>query len=264
MKSLTIFFFTGLVALFTLSFYGFRNPETDKSPIPTRNGNSGFALVELFTSEGCSSCPAAEEVFERYQKEIKDQPIYLLAFHVDYWNRLGWKDSFSDKAYSERQNQYASWLNLNTIYTPQAIVNGRTEFVGSDESKLKKSIQLALMKTTGNSLRLELGKVEPNSINIRYHATGTNNHISLVLALVQKHAVVSVKRGENEGRTLSHIQLVRSIKTIHPSGNENEGEKLDRPKDLQAKDMEVIGFLQNDSNGEVLAAAKVSVSGLGI
>jgi hypothetical protein len=85
----------------------------------------GFAVVELFTSEGCSSCPPADDLVAKIQKENNDQPVYILAFHVDYWNNLGWKDSFSSSAFSKRQNQYADWLNLRSVYTPQVIVNGR-------------------------------------------------------------------------------------------------------------------------------------------
>src|SRR5882757_10188754 len=97
-----------------------------------RPAANGFAVVELFTSEGCSSCPSADALVAAVQKENKDQPVYILAFHVDYWDRLGWKDAFSDAAYSDRQRAYASWLRLSSIYTPQVVVNGRKEFVGSD------------------------------------------------------------------------------------------------------------------------------------
>src|SRR5580693_8460725 len=104
----------------------------------------GFAVVELFTSEGCSSCPPADQLVARIQQEEKDLPVYILAFHVDYWDRLGWKDAFSDARYTQRQNHYASWLNLQSVYTPQIIVNGRKEFVGSQENILRSAIQSGL------------------------------------------------------------------------------------------------------------------------
>src|SRR5580704_5223589 len=80
--------------------------------------NKGFAVVELFTSEGCSSCPPADELVAKIEKESKDKPVYILAYHVDYWNRLGWKDVFSSAEYSKRQNEYAGYLHLQQIYTP--------------------------------------------------------------------------------------------------------------------------------------------------
>src|SRR5579871_1462623 len=112
---------------------------------------TGFAVVELFTSEGCSSCPPADQLIARIQQEEKDQPVYILAFHVDYWDRLGWKDACSDHRYTQRQNQYASWFKLQSIYTPEIVVNGRDEFVGSQEKTLRSAIVSGLgqMPTAG-------------------------------------------------------------------------------------------------------------------
>src|SRR5579859_6695441 len=112
----------------------------------------GFAVVELFTSEGCSSCPAADALVATVQKEDKDLPVYILSFHVDYWDRLGWKDAFSDAAYSDRQREYARWLRLSSVYTPQVVVNGHQEFVGSDAVKLREAISNGLQATPKASL----------------------------------------------------------------------------------------------------------------
>src|ERR1700749_4412386 len=114
---------------------------------PWRLGTKGFAVVELFTSEGCSSCPDADALIARVQQQDKDLPVYVLAYHVDYWNRLGWKDAFSDAAYTDRQKRYASWLKLTSIYTPQVVVNWQTQFVGSEGVTLANSIKTALQQT---------------------------------------------------------------------------------------------------------------------
>src|SRR5580692_6462080 len=124
----------------------------------------GFAVVELFTSEGCSSCPPADQLVARVQQEDKDQPVYILAFHVDYWDRLGWKDAFSDTRFTQRQSRYASWLNLQSVYTPQIVVNGTKEFVGSQENTLRSAINSGLEQTpaaqlTLSDVRLDQGKV---------------------------------------------------------------------------------------------------------
>ncbi len=116
------------------------------TPIKPTAVNKGFAVVELFTSEGCSSCPPADELVARIQKEYKDQPVYILAFHVDYWNRLGWRDVFSNAGYSARQSEYAKYLNLPQVYTPQIVVNGKKEFVGSEEGTLRDAIKNSLQK----------------------------------------------------------------------------------------------------------------------
>ncbi len=94
---------------------------------------SGFAVVELFTSQGCSSCPSADKLIEKVRQETIAARVYLLAYHVDYWDHLGWKDSFSKAKFSARQRQYARWFSQGNVYTPQMVVNGAREFVGSNE-----------------------------------------------------------------------------------------------------------------------------------
>ncbi|HLX67565.1 MAG TPA: DUF1223 domain-containing protein, partial [Puia sp.] len=128
----------------------------------------GFAVVELFTSEGCSSCPPADQLVARIQQEDQDQPVYILVFHVDYWDRLGWKDAFSDKRYTQRQNLYASWLNLQSIYTPQIVVNGRKEFVGSQESTLRNAIHSSLDEAPGAELTLSAITLDQSVVHYHY------------------------------------------------------------------------------------------------
>ena len=99
----------------------------------------GFAVVELFTSEGCSSCPVADELAIALSKEYT-KDVYFLGYHVDYWNYIGWKDRFSKADYTERQRQYAAVFRLNSIYTPQVVINGKKELVGSDHTRLRKAI----------------------------------------------------------------------------------------------------------------------------
>src|ERR1700761_5494846 len=132
---------------------------------PWRVGTKGFAVVELFTSEGCSSCPEADELIARVQQRDRDLPVYVLAYHVDYWDRLGWKDAFSDAAYTDRQKRYASWLKVTSIYTPQVVVNGQTEFVGSESIALTNAIKTALQQThevqvSLSGLRLKEGRLD--------------------------------------------------------------------------------------------------------
>lgn len=152
MRSLRIFIALiclGFTSLVTEAFITIKNKHITK---PEATGK-GFAVVELFTSEGCSSCPPADVLVAKLQKESADKPVYILAFHVDYWNRLGWKDVFSSHEYSSRQYQYSKWLK-SEVYTPQVIVNGRTEFVGSDEKSLGNAIKTGLEKTAKTELTL--------------------------------------------------------------------------------------------------------------
>src|SRR5258708_6353882 len=220
--------------------------------------NKGFAVIELFTSEGCSSCPPADELVAKIEKESKDKPVYILAYHVDYWNRLGWKDGFSSADYSKRQNEYASYLHLQSVYTPQIVVNGKTEFVGSEEATLRNAIKTNLQKTAAAQLSLVVSNVNTDQASIKYNATGTDKNTVLLLAVLQKNAQTKVERGENSGRMLSHVQIVRKLQRVPLKGNDGSV-NVALPHDFDKQGWEIIGFLQNTANGAVTAAAKAAL-----
>jgi len=164
--------------------YDFTRPTTVYDPAKRINQSglpAGFVLVELFTSEGCSSCPPADEAVGKIN--TRDQPVYILSFHVDYWDYLGWKDPYSNAVYSDRQREYGNLFRLTSIYTPQIIVNGTTEFSGGDESRLQESIGTSLKRKTETVLRLSL---ERSAGKIAIHCNaGAGDGIKLNLALVQ-------------------------------------------------------------------------------
>ena len=130
----------------------------------------GFAVVELFTSEGCSSCPAADAAVARLLAKNNEQ-VYVLAYHVDYWNKLGWKDSFSKAEYSQRQSGYAAQFKLNSTYTPQIVVNGSSEFVGSDERKLKSNVEKKLLEALPSDLSITTTKTTAG-VDVEYSING--------------------------------------------------------------------------------------------
>ena len=243
----------GFGAMVTEAFITINNKDSFKP----KEGGKGFAVVELFTSEGCSSCPPADALVAKVQKESTDKPIYILAFHVDYWNRLGWKDAFSSADYSARQMQYARWLKSSEVYTPQAIVNGHTEFVGSEEGSLRKAIQAGLQKSAATPLTLSDSKLGGNKTNIQYHVDGSTNNASLLVALIQKNATTKVERGENGGRTLAHVQIVNKLQTIALDGKNIGKVDIALPAGFSPEGYEVIAFVQNTSTGEITGAAKV-------
>ncbi len=214
---------------------------------------AGVALVELFTSEGCSSCPPADKALAAAAKAYPGN-VFVLGFHVDYWDRLGWKDPFSSAAWTARQNQYASHLQLSSIYTPQAIVNGKTEFTGSDRAKLYKTIDQELKIPAATALNLEARSNADKSITVSYQLTAAPGY-SLNIALVQRNADTQVKRGENEGKLLHHINIVRDLKTL-PATTGSTSFHL--PAGLSAADCAVIAFLQNNSTLAVGAAAQAT------
>src|ERR1700739_3900608 len=116
MKTMKIFSLAAVLALIVLGTTAFINARLLKK---INAGDKGFAVIELFTSEGCSSCPPADQLVAKIEKEVKDRPVYILAYHVGYWNNSGWKDAFSSADYSKRQRDYASWLHVQSVYTPQ-------------------------------------------------------------------------------------------------------------------------------------------------
>ena len=214
----------------------------------------GFAVVELFTSEGCSSCPAADEtVAKLLSKNIEN--VYILAYHVDYWNKLGWKDPFSKAAYSQRQNQYAAKFDLNSVYTPQVIVNGSSEFVGSDENKLTTSVENNLDKQSAQNISITTTRSN-NTVTINYDIDASES-VLLNLALVQPEATTSVKRGENGGRTLHHVNIVRALKTIDATGKGSV--TIEIPTELSGVTLQLIAYTQSKKNFEILGADKKSI-----
>ncbi|HEX8021335.1 DUF1223 domain-containing protein [Mucilaginibacter sp.] len=251
-------FFIGTIMI-SAAFISCQSAAKNSRKDDFKYSGKGFALVELFTSEGCSSCPPADELVAKVQKEVGDKPIYILAYHVDYWDRLGWKDAFSNADYSKRQNEYARWLNLSQVYTPQVIVNGKTEFVGSQEGALRKAIKNGLEGSSKVQLIISVASNANNTASVQYKVEGKagNSGSVLSLALVQKQAVIKVERGENGGRTLTHAQIVRNLQTLSLSKN-NGNATIALPKGFDTEGWEVIGFVQNTTNGAVLGAARTS------
>lgn len=239
----------GLASLITEAFITIKNEHA---------ADKGFAVIELFTSEGCSSCPPADALVAKIQKENISKPVYILAYHVDYWNRLGWKDVFSSHEYSDRQNKYARWLKLSQIYTPQAIVNGRTELVGSEEGKLRNAIKNGLDKPAKTELSLNNVKIDNNKANIQYHVEGIDNSSALIIALIEKNATTKVERGENAGHTLSHVQIVTQLRSVTLKNSNSGIESITLPHSFDSQKYEMIGFIQNTATGEITGAAKAA------
>ena len=218
--------------------------------------SQGFAVVELFTSEGCSSCPAADEAVIDIANRYKTN-VFILGFHVDYWNYLGWKDAFSNAGYSERQKQYAAAFSLNSIYTPQIVVNGETEFVGSDKNKLQKNIEKELSNNTTSSIELSARETDDKKILVNVK-TGNQPNGKINIALVQLKAQSNVAGGENAGRQLHHINIVRDFKTTDATGKQ-ASVILNLPAGLLKKDCNVIAFIQDKNTLRTIDAASVTI-----
>jgi hypothetical protein len=165
-------------------------------------------VVELFTSEGCSSCPPADALLA----ELAGRPdVLALSFHVDYWDRLGWRDPFSSPAATERQQRYAELLRLATVYTPQMVVDGRWQAVGSDHAEVQRALDSAghTVAEVPVALAIDRGLAQ-----IKLGAAGDPVSGAVLLIGFDRRHVTAVQRGENSGRTLAHVDVVRGIEQV--------------------------------------------------
>lgn len=258
MKTTKILWLANFFLVITLSITAFA--AMYKAPLkntPVSKPGKGFAVVELFTSEGCSSCPPADELMAKLEKESAGKDLFVLAYHVDYFDRLGWKDTFGNPEYAKRQAQYGEWLGLPQIYTPQVIVNGTNEFIGSEAGSIRNAISTQLGTQSTAEVKLQWHQTRQN-FKVHYQTSGTTKGSNLLIAVVQKAASTRVARGENEGRTLSHVQIVRQLQSEKLSAVGTGAVSLSLPKGYNEKDWEIIGLLQNQNTGQLVAATKAT------
>lgn len=250
-----------LVVLLLGSLFAAVPEERATSPQPrteaTSSPASGVAVVELFTSEGCSSCPPADRLLKTLVGEARsaDQPVYALSFHVDYWNDLGWEDPYSDPAYSDRQRTYAQTLGTR-VYTPQIIVDGTEVLVGSRKERVRSAIQAALADPAPVTPEVQL-RSDADSPSVRVAVPEETDNAIVRVALVERGLSQSVTRGENAGRKLRHANVVRSFETV--SAEETQVVTLDAPSDLDPSKASVMTYVQDRQSMEVLGAARVEL-----
>jgi len=167
-------------------------------------------VVELFTSQGCSSCPPADELLATIAHDPKLQSSVIpLAFHVDYWNSLGWRDPFSAREWSARQGDYVRAMKLPSAYTPQIVVNGSRQFVGSDRAQLYRAIAEESRRPASGTVSVSLAGAVAT---VRAQSAAAN--VDVVLVEYEDAAKTRVTRGENNGRTLTNDAIVRKLTRV--------------------------------------------------
>lgn len=261
-----------LIAVFLLLTFGLvaafaQTASTDpKVPMATSAaGASPAVLVELFTSEGCSTCPPADKLLSDLDQTqpVKGVQVIALSEHVDYWNRLGWKDPFSSAQFSQRQTDYARALGIEDFYTPQMIVDGRTEFVGSRLGTAldaiakaarspKANVILAIKMPAANSFTLTV-QVE----NLPPISRGDKGDV--MLAITESGLLSKVARGENSGRELAHSSVTRKlIKIGAVEGKTFNAETTVRLEpSWRRQQLKAVVFVQERSSRRVLGAASI-------
>ncbi|RZN82708.1 MAG: DUF1223 domain-containing protein [Winogradskyella sp.] len=211
-------------------------------------------VLELFTSQGCSSCPPADKLL----KQVKSNNIIALSYHVDYWNYIGWKDPFSKEEFTNKQRKYGSKFYSSTIYTPQLVVNGREHFVGSNRQKLKQKItQYAKQKPKSN---ISLSKVikDDDIVNFDYKIEGLQSDDNLRIVLVIDERRTSVKRGENRNRELVNSNIVISEQKFKIDKTIGKGSII-IPEIVEEKDnLSLVLIIENDAL-DINAATQVNL-----
>lgn len=227
-------------------------------------------VVELFTSEGCSSCPPADKLLSWLdgRQPVEGVDIIPLSEHVDYWNHLGWADPFSNSVFTERQREYSDSLNTGP-YTPQMVVDGKVEFVGSDRDRA-----LAVISREGRTPRATV-RIQPispanssaqNLVSFSIHVENLSPPDSkkkglVFLAVTESNLQSSVNRGENSGRNLSHTAVVRHLELIGKLDAQTDTAFMGQPKieiahEWKRKDLRAVAFVQLQDSHRIVGAAE--------
>jgi len=239
---------------------------TDENP-SAKDQKKQPVLVELYTSEGCSSCPPADKALMFLEKEqpYAQAEIITLALHVDYWNNLGWKDEFSSPLFSQRQTVYAQRLNLDSTYTPQMIVDGRIQFVGSNLGEAGKAITEAAKSPKANieaAFNNENDENNENILKIKISDIPKHEDATVFLAIAENNLASNVKRGENAGKNLEHTSVVRELKTIGKieakSGSFEQETALNIQPNWKAENLSYVVFIQENESRKIIGIKRIS------
>lgn len=181
-----------------------------------------FAVLELFTSEGSAACPPAEELLNKIGKEAeaKGWKVYPLAYHVDYWNKLGWNDPYSKRSYTTRQENYSRVLPGKELYTPQLVVNGTRDCTGSKEKEVRQLMEQALANKETAELTATIDSIGSDTIYVRYNSSASGVNYAMRFVITENGLTSAVTKGENAGKKLSHDHVVRVFSSLDsPAAN---------------------------------------------
>ena len=230
-----------------------KNKPEEELYTPTTNSD-GFVIMELFTSQGCSSCPPADNLLGKYVN-MGNTNIIPLAFHVDYWNRLGWTDSFSSFKYSQRQRDYAMIIDGSSVYTPQLVINGEKEFVGSDAGKISAAVNNGLKMKADILISIDKIEKKGKSITVNFSFDKIIMHSRIQAALVQKQVLTNILKGENRGLKLINYNVVRDFNSLS-TGINPASISLNMPAGYKDSDFTIVLFVQDDASGRVIGAVQ--------
>ncbi len=252
-----------LVASWVLSEGAVLAGEVD----PSAAGAGAVVVLELFTSQGCSSCPPADALLSGLGgSEQWRERVVPLAYHVDYWDGIGWRDPFSQPAWTQRQQAYARAFGAGQVYTPQIVINGGTECVGSQERCVLQAIEQSRARAPEGRVALSLNRPEPGGRTVQVRVTAerspglSERELRLMVAVFESGLTTPVARGENAGRTLRNDFVVRRlVEAFRLSPNEGTrgegGVLLVLEAGWNAEALGVAAFLQDAGSLEIHGAA---------
>lgn len=221
-------------------------------------------LVELFTSEGCSSCPPADALLIKLNdlQPVAGVTVIALEEHVDYWDRQGWRDPFSSADFTARQRRYAEWLHVDSPYTPEMVIDGHTEFVGNDSKRALSELAKAAQKAK-TPVRLAIREKSADRVSLAVQVDAAGSSGDVLLAITESNLASDVARGENAGRNLKHSAVVRKL---IPIGKLTAGEMFSTDTvvklagDWKPENLNAVVFVQERAGGKVLGAAELGLS----
>ena len=214
-------------------------------------------VIELFTSEGCSSCPPADALLVdlSHKNPPSGTQLILLGEHVDYWNYIGWTDRFSSPAFSERQKSYAKQLHLATVYTPQMVIDGHLQLVGNGAAEVYRDISLAAAEPKPAQVSLQWQSQHKLHIAVQAPAA---ERPKVLLAITEDGLSTAVGGGENGGRTLQHAAVVRQLRELGKAANGQFETNVDvaAHPDWNPAKLKVVVLVQQPG-GKILGAASL-------
>src|SRR5258705_6596535 len=248
--------------------------STESEAAKPAGANVTPVVVELFTSEGCSSCPPADEVLSKLDKmqPIQGVEVVALGEHVDYWNKLGWTDPYSSEDFSRRQSRYSDSFNQDSVYTPQMIVDGRDEFAGGNMERARTVIAKAAQVPKANiQLASSQNSEATNSraVKLLLHVSDlprltAGDTAEVLLAITENNLRSEVSRGENAGRYLRHSAVVRQLTTLGEIGGSHNSFGAEPTVNLdngwRRDNLRAVAFVQERGTRRVLGAAVVGLA----
>ncbi|MDI1298825.1 thioredoxin family protein [Methylotenera sp.] len=244
---------------FTLSLVNLVCQPAIAAECSAKSGAATVPLLELYTSEGCSSCPPADKWLSDLKPDTKK--IIPLAFHVDYWDYIGWKDRFSKAEYSDRQRRTAAFAGAGFVYTPQFVLSGR-DMKGADTSRLNQAVSASQKLASRANLSLDAMTQANGEITLKATAQAVNpadiNNADIFVAIYENKLVSQVNAGENNGRELKHDYVVRDLLGAYQLSNKNEFAKTITLKpEWKGRQAGAVIFVQNSKNGEILQSLQL-------